>query len=109
MKIFCDDYKFKFAYSEIFRFAQDIFNKIFSTLGNINKFLFLSLIEKIALARHSSSKLGSALAYSQIVSLNISATVGCGNTTFLSWSIVIPASMATHAVEINSDAGLPMR
>ena len=39
------------AYSQIFRFAQDIFNKIFSILGNINKFLFLSLIEKIAHAR----------------------------------------------------------
>ena len=47
--------------------------------------------------------------YSLIVSLKISATVGCGNTTFLSCSIVMPASMATHAVEINSDAGLPMR
>ena len=74
------------AYSQIFRFAQDV-----------------------AHARHSSSKLGYALAYSQIVSLKISATVGCGNTTFLSWSIVIPASMATHAVEMSSEAGLPMR
>ena len=97
------------AYSQIFRFAQDVFNKIFSTLGNINKFLFLSLIEKIAHARHSLSKLGYALAYSQIVSLKISATVGCGNTTFLSCSMVMPASMATHAVEMSSEAGLPMR
>ena len=58
-----------------FRFAQDIFNKIFSTLGNINKFLFLSLIEKIAF--RSAIRVNSilspkaqrplvALAYSQI-------------------------------------------
>ena len=104
--------------SQFFCFAQDIFNKIFSTLGNINKFLFLSLIEKIAFC--SAIRVNSilspkaqrplvALAYSQMVSLNISATVGCGNTTFLSWSMVMPASMATHAVEMSSEAGLPMR
>ena len=51
---FCSAIEINFialAYSQIFRFAQDVFNKIFSTLGNINKFLFLSLIEKIAHAR----------------------------------------------------------